>query len=74
VAGSSNFDFMSYHILEEHLFIADDPAIVAAFIDRVWRPHFERAVDMRDHPDVRTRLGSGLVRVAAGVAAALARP
>ncbi|HSG47420.1 MAG TPA: phosphatidylserine/phosphatidylglycerophosphate/cardiolipin synthase family protein, partial [Longimicrobiales bacterium] len=36
VAGSSNFDSMSYHILEELVFITRDPRFVEPFRTRVW--------------------------------------
>lgn len=74
VAGSSNFDFLSYHVLEELLFVSRDRTMVAPFVDRVWEPGFARATHLRVPPDIRTRLGGTAVRVAAEVAAAVALP
>lgn len=74
VAGSSNFDFLSYHILEELLFMSRLPAMVGPFMDRVWAPGFSRATRVRVSPDMRTRLGGTVVRAAAAVAAAIALP
>jgi cardiolipin synthase len=74
VAGSSNFDFLSYHILEELLFVSREPAMVAPFVDRIWAPGFARAARVGAPPGIRTRLGDAAVRAAAVVAAAVALP
>lgn len=72
VAGSSNFDFMSYHILEELVVITRDPAVVAAFVERVWKPDLAAALPGRVRASVGTRLGNASVRVGAGLAGLLA--
>ena len=36
IAGSSNFDFMSYHILEELLVMTRNRVMVEAFVEQVW--------------------------------------
>lgn len=74
VAGSSNFDFLSYHTLEELVFLSREPAVVHPFLEHIWTPGFARATPVRVPPGVRTRLGGAVVRVAAEVAAAVALP
>jgi len=74
IGGSCNFDFLSYHILEELLFMSREPAMVEPFRDQVWAPGFARATRVSVSPDVRTRLGDSAVRAAAAVAAALSLP
>lgn len=74
VVGSSNFDFMSYHILEEHVVMTRDPEIVSAYLDRVWRPDTERACMDPVRSSIGTKLGDLAVRLGATVATTLARP
>lgn len=74
VAGSSNFDFLSYHVLEELVFMSRQPAMVGPFMDRVWAPGFARARPVRVSPDMRARLGDSAVRLAAAVASRIALP
>lgn len=74
VVGSSNFDFMSYHILEEHLVVTRDPEVVDAFIERVWDSDSRGARTELVRSSVGTRLGDAAVRIAAAVAAGLALP
>ena len=72
VAGSCNFDFMSYHILEELILMTRERAVVDEFRTRVWEPDLSRAVSMVPIASVGTRLGHAAVRAGAVVAAALA--
>jgi len=74
VVGSSNFDLMSYHILEEHVLMTRDPDLVEAFDQRVWKPDTEDACVDPVRSSVGTRLGDLAVRMGATVAAMLARP
>ena len=74
VVGSSNFDFMSYHILEEHVVMTRDPDLVSAYVDRVWKPDTRRACVDPGHSTIGTRLGDLAVRFGAAVATLLARP
>jgi cardiolipin synthase len=74
VAGSSNFDFMSYHVLEELVFMSREPAMVGPFVERVWAPGFSGATSVRVSPGMGTRLGGTAVRAAAALAAAVALP
>jgi cardiolipin synthase len=71
VVGSSNFDFMSYHILEELVVMTREPEMIAAFNKRVWQPDLERAVRMRVRSSRGTKLGYAAVRLGALVAGAL---
>lgn len=73
VAGSSNFDFMSYHILEELVVLTRDPATVAAYRERVWEPDRAMAHRAPDGTGLGLRLGHHAVRAGAGLAALLAR-
>ena len=74
VVGSSNFDFMSYHILEEHVVMTRHPGLVAAFVERVWEPDTRRACVDPGHSSIGTRLGDVAVRLGASLASLLARP
>lgn len=71
IVGSSNFDFMSYHILEELVVMTREPRMLAAFVERVWRPDLARAVAMRVRSSRGTRLGHAAVRLGACVAGTL---
>ena len=72
VVGSSNFDFMSLHILEEHLVITRRSDVVDAFRTRVLEPEVERATRVSVGSTVGTRLGDLAVRTGAHLAARLA--
>jgi len=74
VAGSSNFDFMTYHILEELIVMTRHPATVEAFVDRVWNPDLARAIQARVCPSIATRYGDVAVYACAALAGVLARP
>ena len=71
IVGSSNFDFMSYHILEELVVMTRESRMIAAFIERVWRPDLACAVRMRVRSSRGTRLGHAAVRVGACIAGTL---
>ena len=71
VAGSSNFDFMSYHILEESLVLTRDRVMIEAFVDRVWTPDSVRAVRTLVYSTIGTRLGNAAVRLGAVAARSL---
>jgi cardiolipin synthase len=72
VAGSSNFDFMSYHILEEHVVMTRDPRLVGAYVSRVWNPDAAAAVIEPVQSSIGTRLGDAAVRLGAAIASTLA--
>ena len=74
VAGSSNFDFMSYHILEELLVLTRDPHVVDAYRSRVWDPDLASSRAATPRRSLGTRLGHASIRLGAGVAALLALP
>lgn len=74
VAGSTNFDFMSYNVLEEHIVMTRDSDLVRAFRSRVWNPDARRAEAMVPTSSLGTRLGDLAVRAGATVAARLALP
>jgi phosphatidylserine/phosphatidylglycerophosphate/cardiolipin synthase-like enzyme len=71
VVGSSNFDFMSYNVLEELVVMTRDPRMLAAFDDRVWRPDLAGAARMRLRSSRGTKLGDAAVRFGALVAGTL---
>ena len=73
VAGSSNFDFMSYHILEELVVLTRDPSLVEAYRARVWAPDAAGARRVRPRPSLGTRLGHAAVRAGSAAAGLLAR-
>jgi cardiolipin synthase len=72
VAGSSNFDFMSYHILEEHVVMTRAPSLVDAYRSRVWDPDAAAAVVEPVRSSIGTRLGDAAVRLGASIAGTLA--
>jgi cardiolipin synthase len=72
VAGSSNFDFMSLHVLEELVVMTRDPGMINAFLNRVWRPDLAGALPARAGSSLGTRLGHAAVRVGAVLASTLA--
>jgi len=72
VAGSSNFDFMSYHILEELVVMTRSREMIDAFVERVWRPDLAAALPGRVASSVGTRLGDLAVRAGALLAGTLA--
>jgi cardiolipin synthase len=74
IAGSSNFDFMSYHILEESVVMTRDRPMIEAFVDRVWAPDLDRAQRHPAQSTIGTRLGHTAVRVGAVLAGTLALP
>ena len=72
VVGSSNFDFMSFHILEELFVMTRDDGIVGAFRRRVWDPDTAVASPGAQARSPRAVLGYGAVRLGSVLAAALA--
>ncbi len=51
VAGSANFDHLSYHVLQEVVTIVTDPGLREDFERLVWRPDFARAEAVEPGPD-----------------------
>lgn len=72
IAGSSNFDFMSYHILEELVVMTKSPEVVAEFRARVWNPDFARATRAEPRVTLSTGYADRMVRLGATVAGLLA--
>ena len=72
VAGSSNFDFMSYHILEELVVITREPGMIDDFTRRVWLPDVADVARTEVRSSVGTRLGNAAVRLGAALAGTLA--
>jgi phosphatidylserine/phosphatidylglycerophosphate/cardiolipin synthase-like enzyme len=66
IVGSSNFDFMRYHILEELVVMTRDRDMLDAFVGRAWEPDLtaaRRAERCRAGDEARrraVRLGSCL--------------
>jgi len=48
IMGSANFDFFSYSIYQEIVAVVRDPAVIAAFKERVVAPDLERSVSFQD--------------------------
>ncbi|MBM4184723.1 MAG: phosphatidylserine/phosphatidylglycerophosphate/cardiolipin synthase family protein [Gemmatimonadetes bacterium] len=71
IVGSSNFDFMSYTLLDELVVMTRDSDMVDAFLERVWRPDLARAERTRPRSSRGTRFGHAAVRLGALVADAL---
>lgn len=74
IAGSTNFDFMSYHILEEYVLISRDEALLTAFRDLIWAPDATRATALLPPRSAATRWGDLAVRTGARLAGWLALP
>ena len=74
IAGSSNFDFLSYHILEELVVMTRNRTMIDAFVEQVWAPDLRSARRAYIRPSRGTRLGHAAVRVGAAVAGMLALP
>jgi cardiolipin synthase A/B len=74
VTGSSNFDFMSFHILEELIVIVSEPEIVDSFRERVWDPDLASASRVSPTPSLVTRYGDLMVRMGSLAAESLATP
>ena len=72
VAGSSNFDFMSLTLLEEHIVMTRQAQLVADFREKVWVPELARASRVLNGSSLGTRLGDIAVRAGALIAAGLA--
>ena len=68
----SNFDFMSYHILEEHVVMSRDRELLRQFRNRVWLPDVASAKAEPVRSSLGTRLGDAGVRLGAALAARLA--
>jgi cardiolipin synthase len=51
IAGSANFDHLSYHVLQEVVAIITDPGLRAQFEERVWAPDYARAEPVDLGPD-----------------------
>jgi cardiolipin synthase len=74
IAGSSNFDFMSYNILEELVVMTTDVQVLSEFKERVWNPDFHGARAMTPRSSTGTRLGHAAVRIGAAIAGSMALP
>jgi cardiolipin synthase len=72
IAGSSNFDFMSFHILEELVVITRDRGMIDAFTRRVWNPDLVGVSPVAARSSVGTVLGDATVRLGAALAGTLA--
>jgi cardiolipin synthase len=71
IVGSTNFDFLSYNILEELVVMTRDREMIDAFVERVWRPDLSRAVRTPVRSSGATKLGDAAVRLGALLAGAL---
>jgi cardiolipin synthase len=71
VVGSSNFDFMSYHMLEELVVMTRDRHMLGAFAERVWKPDLAASRPAALASSRGTKLGHAAVRLGAGLAGLL---
>jgi cardiolipin synthase len=71
IVGSSNFDFMSYHILDELVVMTRDRDMLGAFVARAWEPDLAAARRATPVSSRGTRLGDAAVRLGACLAWAL---
>lgn len=74
IAGSSNFEFMSYHILEELVVMTRNRAMIDAFVAQVWAPDLRSSRRANIRPSLGTRLGHAAIRAGAAAAGMFARP
>lgn len=74
VAGSGNFDPVSYYLMDEFLFITRDPGFVDAFRTRAWEPDAARAQPIEPRTTIATGVADALVRLGSTLAATLAPP
>jgi cardiolipin synthase len=74
IAGSSNFDAMSFHILEELFVMTSDAGVLDAFKRRVWELDVAASRPWKPCKSFRDRLGHGAVRALAGLARVAALP
>jgi cardiolipin synthase A/B len=73
ITGSSNFDFMSYHIMDELVVMTRDRRVIDPYLERLWEPDLASARFGPERPSVGTWLGHSAVRVGAVAAGLLAR-
>jgi cardiolipin synthase len=71
VVGSSNFDFMSYHMLEELVVMTYDRHMLDGFMERVWRPDLAASRPAVSMSSRGTKLGHAAVRLGAVLAGLL---
>lgn len=74
IAGSSNFDSMGYHILEELFLMTRDPGVVEAFRRRVWDPDTASSEAIAPSSTWLTRLGHRSIRAGSALAQVFALP
>ena len=74
IAGSSNFDSMGYHILEELFLMTRDPGVVEAFRRRVWDPDTASSEAIAPSSTWLTRLGHRAIRAGSALAQVFALP
>ena len=74
IAGSSNFDSMGYHILEELFLMTRDPEVVGAFRKRVWDPDVARSRPVHPSSTWLTRFGHRSIRIGSALAQVFALP
>lgn len=74
IAGSTNFDFMSYTVLEEYVLLTRATPLVEAFRNEVWQRETERASVAGEAGGPGSWWGDLAVRSGARVASLLARP
>jgi phosphatidylserine/phosphatidylglycerophosphate/cardiolipin synthase-like enzyme len=74
IAGSSNFDSMGYHILEELFLMTRERGVVDAFKRRVWDPDAESSEAVAPSSTWLTRLGHRSIRIGSALAQVFALP
>jgi cardiolipin synthase len=74
VAGSGNFDPVSYYLMDEYLFLTKHPDFVDAFRTRAWEPAAARAEPFVPRVTMATRAADAVVRLGSVLFATLAPP
>lgn len=72
VAGSGNFDPVSYYLMDEYIFITRHSDFVDAFRTRAWEPAAASAEPFEPRATVATRTADAMVRLGAALFATLA--
>jgi cardiolipin synthase len=72
IAGSSNFDYLSFNVLEELVVMTRAPDLVTTFSERVWKPDMMAALPATRVSSFGTRWGNAAVRTCAALASTLA--
>ena len=74
VTGSSNFDFLSFTLLDELVVMTRDRGTTDHFVERVWDPDMAAAEPVRPQLTLRTAFGHAVVRASSALSRFVASP